>query len=113
MPGLRWGYDLFLRQSSQDSVSTGEKPPRLYDRRSIFDAVAQSNCQELESLLPFLQRSKKRLTDSEFKGGPVRTGFPGAFSNPDLLLTLSLPFRPRDRKDLSAKSHAQPAQWAE
>nr|BAA94306.1 vanilloid receptor type 1 like protein 2 [Rattus norvegicus] len=56
-----------VRQSSQDSVSAGEKPPRLYDRRSIFDAVAQSNCQELESLLPFLQRSKKRLTDSEFK----------------------------------------------
>ncbi|EDM05147.1 rCG32926, isoform CRA_c [Rattus norvegicus] len=56
-----------VRPSSQDSVSAGEKPPRLYDRRSIFDAVAQSNCQELESLLPFLQRSKKRLTDSEFK----------------------------------------------
>uniref|UniRef100_A0A8C8TXD4 Transient receptor potential cation channel subfamily V member 1 n=1 Tax=Peromyscus maniculatus bairdii TaxID=230844 RepID=A0A8C8TXD4_PERMB len=57
-----------VRQASQDSVSTGvEKPPRLYDRRSIFEAVAQSNCQELESLLPFLQRSKKRLTDSEFK----------------------------------------------
>uniref|UniRef100_A0A8C2MCH3 Transient receptor potential cation channel subfamily V member 1 n=1 Tax=Cricetulus griseus TaxID=10029 RepID=A0A8C2MCH3_CRIGR len=57
-----------VRQASQDSVSPGvEKPPRLYDRRSIFDAVAQSNCQELESLLPFLQKSKKRLTDSEFK----------------------------------------------
>ncbi|XP_041521397.1 transient receptor potential cation channel subfamily V member 1 [Microtus oregoni] len=59
-----------VRQASQDSVSTGvgvEKPPRLYDRRSIFDAVAQSNCQELESLLSFLQKSKKRLTDSEFK----------------------------------------------
>lgn len=69
---------MFSRQASQDSVSTGvEKPPRLYDRRSIFEAVAQSNCQELESLLPFLQRSKKRLTDSEFKGGPVRAGFPG------------------------------------
>ncbi|XP_029413322.1 transient receptor potential cation channel subfamily V member 1 isoform X5 [Nannospalax galili] len=55
-------------QSTQDSVPTGaEKPPRLYDRRSIFDAVAQSNCQELESLLPFLQKSKKRLTDNEFK----------------------------------------------
>nr|XP_021510291.1 transient receptor potential cation channel subfamily V member 1 isoform X3 [Meriones unguiculatus] len=56
------------RQLSQDSVSSSvEKLPRLYDRRSIFDAVAQSNCQELESLLPFLQKSKKRLTDSEFK----------------------------------------------
>uniref|UniRef100_A0A8C5NWG2 Transient receptor potential cation channel subfamily V member 1 n=1 Tax=Jaculus jaculus TaxID=51337 RepID=A0A8C5NWG2_JACJA len=58
----------YARQSSQDSVSaSAEKPLKLYDRRSIFDAVAQSNCQELESLLPFLQKSKKRLTDSEFK----------------------------------------------
>ncbi|XP_069857875.1 transient receptor potential cation channel subfamily V member 1 [Dipodomys merriami] len=57
-----------ITQSSQDPVPTGvEKPLKLYDRRSIFDAVAQSNCQELESLLPFLQKSKKRLTDSEFK----------------------------------------------
>uniref|UniRef100_A0A8D2DHY5 Transient receptor potential cation channel subfamily V member 1 n=1 Tax=Sciurus vulgaris TaxID=55149 RepID=A0A8D2DHY5_SCIVU len=56
------------RQLSQDSVSAGaEKPLKLYDRRSIFDAVAQNNCQELESLLPFLQKSRKRLTDSEFK----------------------------------------------
>uniref|UniRef100_A0A8D2IFB3 Transient receptor potential cation channel subfamily V member 1 n=1 Tax=Urocitellus parryii TaxID=9999 RepID=A0A8D2IFB3_UROPR len=57
-----------VRQLSQDSVSAGaEKPLKLYDRRSIFDAVAQNNCQELESLLPFLQKSRKRLTDSEFK----------------------------------------------
>ena len=52
--------------------------------------MAQSNCQELESLLSFLQKSKKRLTDSEFKGGPVRTGLPGAFSSLDPVLTLSL-----------------------
>uniref|UniRef100_A0A8C9NST2 Transient receptor potential cation channel subfamily V member 1 n=1 Tax=Spermophilus dauricus TaxID=99837 RepID=A0A8C9NST2_SPEDA len=58
----------YARQLSQDSVSAGaEKPLKLYDRRSIFDAVAQNNCQELESLLPFLQKSRKRLTDSEFK----------------------------------------------
>nr|XP_010341959.1 transient receptor potential cation channel subfamily V member 1 isoform X3 [Saimiri boliviensis boliviensis] len=56
------------RQPSQDSVTTGtEKTLRLYDRRSIFEAVAQNNCQELESLLLFLQKSKKHLTDSEFK----------------------------------------------
>uniref|UniRef100_A0A8C2VBL8 Transient receptor potential cation channel subfamily V member 1 n=1 Tax=Chinchilla lanigera TaxID=34839 RepID=A0A8C2VBL8_CHILA len=56
------------RQLSQDSIpSSAEKPPRLYDRRSIFDAVAQNNCQELDSLLPFLQKSKKCLTDTEFK----------------------------------------------
>uniref|UniRef100_A0A5F9DMF6 Transient receptor potential cation channel subfamily V member 1 n=1 Tax=Oryctolagus cuniculus TaxID=9986 RepID=A0A5F9DMF6_RABIT len=57
------------RQLSQDSVAAAgaEKPLKLYDRRRIFEAVAQNNCQELESLLCFLQRSKKRLTDSEFK----------------------------------------------
>ncbi|XP_062072306.1 transient receptor potential cation channel subfamily V member 1 [Lepus europaeus] len=57
------------RQVSQDSVAAAgaEKPLKLYDRRRIFEAVAQNNCQELENLLCFLQRSKKRLTDSEFK----------------------------------------------
>nr|XP_012303833.1 transient receptor potential cation channel subfamily V member 1 [Aotus nancymaae] len=58
----------YARQLSQDSVTAGtEKTLRLYDRRSIFEAVAQNNCQELESLLLFLQKSKKHLTDSEFK----------------------------------------------
>ncbi|XP_008058945.1 transient receptor potential cation channel subfamily V member 1 isoform X2 [Carlito syrichta] len=56
------------RQLSQDSVTAGtEKTLKLYDRRRIFEAVAQSNCQELESLLLFLQKSKKHLTDNEFK----------------------------------------------
>ncbi|NP_001266788.1 transient receptor potential cation channel subfamily V member 1 [Heterocephalus glaber] len=56
------------RQLSQDSIpASAEKPLKLYDRRSIFDAVAQNNCQELDSLLPFLKKSKKRLTDTEFK----------------------------------------------
>ncbi|XP_003799104.1 transient receptor potential cation channel subfamily V member 1 isoform X2 [Otolemur garnettii] len=56
------------RQLSQDSVTTGtEKTLKLYDRRRIFEAVAQNNCQELESLLLFLRKSKKHLTDCEFK----------------------------------------------
>ncbi|KAM5273168.1 transient receptor potential cation channel subfamily V member 1 [Ctenodactylus gundi] len=56
------------RQLSQDSIPTSaEKPCKLYDRRSIFDAVAQNNCQKLDSLLPFLRKSKKHLTDNEFK----------------------------------------------
>uniref|UniRef100_A0A2K6GAT1 Transient receptor potential cation channel subfamily V member 1 n=1 Tax=Propithecus coquereli TaxID=379532 RepID=A0A2K6GAT1_PROCO len=56
------------RQLSQDSVPAGaEKILKLYDRRRIFEAVAQNNCQELESLPLFLQKSKKQLTDSEFK----------------------------------------------
>lgn len=63
---------LACRQLSQDSVPVGtEKNFKLYDRRKIFEAVAQNNCKELESLLLFLQRSKKHLMDSEFKGGPA------------------------------------------
>lgn len=58
------------RQSSQDSIPAGtERKLKLYDRRKIFEAVAQNNCEELESLLLFLQKSKKHLMDSEFKGG--------------------------------------------
>ncbi|XP_059003540.1 transient receptor potential cation channel subfamily V member 1 isoform X2 [Mustela lutreola] len=56
------------RQPSQDSVTArSEKSLKLYDRRKIFEAVAQNNCEELQSLLLFLQRSKKHLMDSEFK----------------------------------------------
>nr|AEL30799.1 transient receptor potential cation channel subfamily V member 1 short isoform [Carollia brevicauda] len=55
-------------QLCQDSVPAGTKKSlKLYDRRKIFEAVAQNNCEELESLLLFLQRSKKHLMDSEFK----------------------------------------------
>ncbi|XP_045680406.1 transient receptor potential cation channel subfamily V member 1 [Phyllostomus hastatus] len=56
------------RQLCQDSVPAGTKKSlKLYDRRKIFEAVAQNNCEELESLLLFLQKSKKHLMDSEFK----------------------------------------------
>uniref|UniRef100_A0A8C4M056 Transient receptor potential cation channel subfamily V member 1 n=1 Tax=Equus asinus TaxID=9793 RepID=A0A8C4M056_EQUAS len=54
------------RQPSQDSVTSGAQKD-LYDRRKIFEAVAQNNCEELENLLFFLQKSKKHLMDSEFK----------------------------------------------
>ncbi|XP_043759352.1 transient receptor potential cation channel subfamily V member 1 isoform X2 [Cervus elaphus] len=54
-----------VRQLSQDSAATENL--KLYDRRKIFEAVAQNNCEELESLLLFLQKSKKHLMDSEFK----------------------------------------------
>lgn len=67
------------RQPSQDSVPTGTgKSFKLYDRRKIFEAVAQNNCEELQSLLFFLQKSKKHLVDSEFKGGPRGGRVPGA-----------------------------------
>nr|KAF6417530.1 transient receptor potential cation channel subfamily V member 1 [Molossus molossus] len=65
---MRQGCFLAHRQSSQDSVPAGtEKSFKLYDRRKIFEAVAQNNCEELQSLLLFLQKSKKHLVDSEFK----------------------------------------------
>ncbi|KAB0400375.1 hypothetical protein E2I00_019190 [Balaenoptera physalus] len=59
------------RQPSQDSAAENLK---LYNRRKIFEAVAQNNCEELESLLLFLKKSKKHLMDSEFKGGPEAAG---------------------------------------
>uniref|UniRef100_A0A673V5R6 Transient receptor potential cation channel subfamily V member 1 n=1 Tax=Suricata suricatta TaxID=37032 RepID=A0A673V5R6_SURSU len=56
------------RQLPQDSAPAGsEKNLKLYDRRKIFEAVAQNNCEELQSLLLFLQKSQKHLMDSEFK----------------------------------------------
>ncbi|XP_045629352.1 transient receptor potential cation channel subfamily V member 1 isoform X3 [Ursus americanus] len=56
------------RRPSQDSVTArSEKSLKLYDRRKIFEAVAQNDCEELQSLLLFLQKSKKHLMDSEFK----------------------------------------------
>ena len=62
---------LVHRQPSQDSAAENLK---LYNRRKIFEAVAQNNCEELESLLLFLKKSKKHLMDSEFKGGPEAAG---------------------------------------
>ncbi|XP_045149274.1 transient receptor potential cation channel subfamily V member 1 [Echinops telfairi] len=55
-----------VRQLSQDPAPAGPEKA-LYDRRRIFEAVAQNNCEELESLLLFLQKSEKHLMDSEFK----------------------------------------------
>ncbi|XP_038615127.1 transient receptor potential cation channel subfamily V member 1 isoform X3 [Tachyglossus aculeatus] len=58
----------FVKQLSVDSISIGsEKAFKLYDRRKIFDAVAQGNCRELEDLLVYLLKSTKQLTDVEFK----------------------------------------------
>lgn len=80
---MRQRCPLVHRQLSQDSAATENL--KLYDRRKIFEAVAQNNCEELESLLLFLQKSKKHLMDSEFKGGPEAVGFPGGASPQRLL----------------------------
>ncbi|XP_074163761.1 transient receptor potential cation channel subfamily V member 1 [Sminthopsis crassicaudata] len=56
------------QQPPQDpTISHSEKSLRLYDRKKIFEAVAQGSCEELRDLLVYLQRSLKKLTDSEFK----------------------------------------------
>lgn len=72
------------RQPSQDSVDSENF--KLYDRKKIFEAVAQNNCEALESLLLFLQKSKKHLVDSEFKGGPEAVGWWGGPPLPWCLL---------------------------
>ncbi|NXN99235.1 TRPV1 protein, partial [Rhinopomastus cyanomelas] len=40
---------------------------KFYDRRRIFDAVAQGNTRDLDDLLLYLNRTLKHLTDEEFK----------------------------------------------
>lgn len=87
------------RQPSQDSVTSGAQKD-LYDRRKIFEAVAQNNCEELENLLFFLQKSKKHLMDSEFKGGPGEGGCLGGvpaaapYSEPHFVLQTPRQGRP-------------------
>lgn len=45
-----------------------EKSFRIYDRRRLFDAVAQGDPSELDDLLTYLLETLKNLTDEEFKG---------------------------------------------
>uniref|UniRef100_A0A674HMV9 Transient receptor potential cation channel subfamily V member 1 n=1 Tax=Taeniopygia guttata TaxID=59729 RepID=A0A674HMV9_TAEGU len=53
---------------STDSITgCSEKAFRFYDRRRIFDAVAQGNTKDLSDLLLYLNRTFKHLTDEEFK----------------------------------------------
>ncbi|XP_039177264.1 transient receptor potential cation channel subfamily V member 1 [Crotalus tigris] len=40
---------------------------KIYDRRTLFDAVAQGDTSQLDDLLIFLLESVKNLTDAEFK----------------------------------------------
>ncbi|XP_058710614.1 transient receptor potential cation channel subfamily V member 1-like isoform X1 [Poecile atricapillus] len=53
---------------STDSITgCSEKAFKFYDRRRIFDAVAQGNTKDLSDLLLYLNRTFKHLTDEEFK----------------------------------------------
>lgn len=58
-----------VRLLSTDSITgCSEKAFKFYDRRRIFDAVAQGNTKDLDDLLLYLNRTLKHLTDDEFKG---------------------------------------------
>uniref|UniRef100_A0A8C3CJA0 Transient receptor potential cation channel subfamily V member 1 n=1 Tax=Cairina moschata TaxID=8855 RepID=A0A8C3CJA0_CAIMO len=57
-----------VRLLSTDSITgCSEKAFKFYDRRRIFDAVAQGNTRDLDDLLLYLNRTLKHLTDDEFK----------------------------------------------
>uniref|UniRef100_A0A669PGH2 Transient receptor potential cation channel subfamily V member 1 n=1 Tax=Phasianus colchicus TaxID=9054 RepID=A0A669PGH2_PHACC len=57
-----------VRLLSTDSITgCSEKAFKFYDRRRIFDAVAQGNTKDLDDLLLYLNRTLKHLTDDEFK----------------------------------------------
>uniref|UniRef100_A0A8C0FUY1 Transient receptor potential cation channel subfamily V member 1 n=1 Tax=Bubo bubo TaxID=30461 RepID=A0A8C0FUY1_BUBBB len=57
-----------VRLLSTDSIAgCSEKAFKFYDRRRIFDAVAQGNTKDLDDLLLYLNRTLKHLTDDEFK----------------------------------------------
>ncbi|XP_068939777.1 transient receptor potential cation channel subfamily V member 1 [Petaurus breviceps papuanus] len=55
------------RPRCNDQFVHSEKSLKLYDRRKIFEAVAQGSCEELSGLLVYLKQSLQKLTDSEFK----------------------------------------------
>ncbi|XP_015681982.1 transient receptor potential cation channel subfamily V member 1, partial [Protobothrops mucrosquamatus] len=57
---------LQLLSTASIGVCAG-KAFKLYDRRSLFDAVAQGDPSQLDDLLIFLLESLKILTDAEFK----------------------------------------------
>ncbi|XP_053223045.1 transient receptor potential cation channel subfamily V member 1 isoform X1 [Podarcis raffonei] len=59
-----------LHRGARRGASMGVRPEksfRIYDRRRLFDAVAQGDPSELDDLLTYLLETLKNLTDEEFK----------------------------------------------
>lgn len=50
-----------------------KKSVKLYDRRRLFDAVANGDLSELDGLLSYLLKTSKQLTDDDFKGSRACT----------------------------------------
>uniref|UniRef100_A0A670ZIQ4 Transient receptor potential cation channel subfamily V member 1 n=1 Tax=Pseudonaja textilis TaxID=8673 RepID=A0A670ZIQ4_PSETE len=62
------GLHPFGRLLSTASIGVcARKAFKIYDRRSLFDAVAQGDPSQLDDLLIYLLESLKNLTDAEFK----------------------------------------------
>ncbi|GAB0198176.1 transient receptor potential cation channel subfamily V member 1 [Grus japonensis] len=53
--------------STESITGYSEKAFKFYDRRRIFDAVAQGNTRDLDDLLLYLNRTLTHLTDDEVK----------------------------------------------
>uniref|UniRef100_A0A7M4F6R5 Transient receptor potential cation channel subfamily V member 1 n=1 Tax=Crocodylus porosus TaxID=8502 RepID=A0A7M4F6R5_CROPO len=53
--------------STESITSCSDKAFKYYDRRRIFDAVAQGDISDLDHLPMYLSRTLKHLTDDEFK----------------------------------------------
>ena len=45
---------------------------KVFNRPILFDIVSRGSTADLDGLLPFLLTHKKRLTDEEFRGEPLR-----------------------------------------
>uniref|UniRef100_A0A670KLX9 Transient receptor potential cation channel subfamily V member 1 n=1 Tax=Podarcis muralis TaxID=64176 RepID=A0A670KLX9_PODMU len=60
-------FSLSLERGRSSMGVRPEKSFRIYDRRRLFDAVAQGDPSELDDLLTYLLETLKNLTDEEFK----------------------------------------------
>uniref|UniRef100_A0ACB8ECJ1 Transient receptor putative cation channel sub V member 1 n=1 Tax=Sphaerodactylus townsendi TaxID=933632 RepID=A0ACB8ECJ1_9SAUR len=58
------GHKLLYTRSVDGNT---EKSVTLYDRRRLFDAAANGDPSELDGLLTYLLKTRKQLTDDEFK----------------------------------------------
>ncbi|XP_032641474.1 transient receptor potential cation channel subfamily V member 1 isoform X2 [Chelonoidis abingdonii] len=61
-------HNQFAKLLCTNSIaSCSEKAFKFYDRRRIFDAVAQGDTSDLNDLQIYLHETRKHLTDNEFK----------------------------------------------
>lgn len=66
----------FRKQPQSPKAPAPQPPPilKVFNRPILFDIVSRGSTADLDGLLPFLLTQKKRLTDEEFRGEPLRQG---------------------------------------